>query len=62
MHCIHRAAPLTAVLVLVAILAACTATDPRLEDEPAASTDSGQAWSVAPGRTGIPCRLPRSVC
>ena len=38
MHLIHRAAPLAAVLALVAVLAACTATDPRLEDEPAPPT------------------------
>ena len=32
---IRRSWPLTALVALVAILAACTATDPRLEDEPA---------------------------
>ena len=39
MHSIRRAGPLTAAAVLLlGILAACTATDPRLEDEPAPPT------------------------
>ena len=35
MHPIRRIGPLTALVVLAGILGACTATDPRLEDEPA---------------------------
>ena len=46
MHLIRRAAPLTAILVLVAILAACTATDPRLEDEPAPPTTAPTALTT----------------
>jgi len=52
MHLIHRAAPLAAVLVLVASMAACTATDPRLEDEPAASTPTAAPTTTAPVATG----------
>jgi hypothetical protein len=46
MHLIRRAVPLTAVLALVAILAACTATDPRLEDEPAPPTPTPTALTT----------------
>jgi hypothetical protein len=38
MNRIRQAMPLTAVVVLAGILAACTATDPRLEDEPVPPT------------------------
>ena len=47
MHVIRRAVPLTAVLALVTILAACTATDPRLEDEPAPPTPNATPTALA---------------
>ena len=46
MRHIQRAAPLTAVFALVAILAACTATDPRLEDEPTPPTPAPTALTT----------------
>ena len=38
MHPLRRAVSLTALVVVIGALAACTATDPRLEDEPAPPT------------------------
>jgi len=43
--------PLAALVVLVGILAACTATDPRLEDESAAPT---AAETTAPAAASTP--------
>jgi hypothetical protein len=48
MHPIRRAAPLTALVVLAGILAACTPTDPRLEDEPTPPTPAPTAVTSAP--------------
>lgn len=54
MHLIRRTAALTAILVLVAILAACTATDPRLEDEPTPAATTAPTPTVAPTGTSAP--------
>jgi hypothetical protein len=40
---IRRTGPLTALVVFAAVMAACTATDPRLEDEPAPPTPTPAA-------------------
>jgi len=56
MHPIRRIRPLAAVIVLVGVLAACTATDPRLNDEPGAPTS---APTSAP--TAAPTSAPTTV-
>jgi len=48
MNAVRRPVSLIALVVLVGILAACTATDPRLEDEPGAATP---APTIAPTPT-----------
>ena len=43
----HIAGPTTALVLLVALLAACTATDPRLADEPQPPTPAATATAAA---------------
>ncbi len=59
MHPIRHAGPLTALVVLAGILAACTATDPRLGDEPAATTQSPTPTQApAPTQTAVATPTP----
>ena len=58
MHPLRRAAILTGLIVLVGVLAACTATDPRLEDEAAPPTPVPTAAPAAPTPTSAATSVP----
>jgi len=58
MHPLRRAAILTGLVVLVGVLAACTATDPRLEDEAAPPTPVPTAAPAAPTPTSPATSAP----